>query len=326
MRYTDNIHQATWLGINIRNPFLIFNNFYLNTNHWIYMDFDGDFLSSNYNVNSGAQFKNMWRIKLDANKTGQLTERRLLRGGPKMLMPGFQNFQISISTDPSKKLGFESGTTFRKSDANSANAYEQWVGLTYRPTNTLWLYFTPGYVNQRNVMQYIGEKRVNNSPVYLLGEINQKTVSLSFRVDLAINPELTVQYYAQPYISAGKYSNIKKLTDYPKADKFADRIHIFSGNEIAYDAGNNNYNIDSNGDGNYDFSIANPDFNFKQVRSNFVVRWEYRPGSTLYLVWSQGRTGSAATGDFSYRNDLSDLYKLTPHNVFLVKLSYWFAL
>jgi hypothetical protein len=107
------------------------------------------------------------------------------------------------------------------------------------------------------------------------------------------------------------------------ADKFADRFHTFSGNEITYDAVANIYNID---DGTSNFTMSNPDFNFKQVRSNFVVRWEYRPGSTLYLVWSQGRTGSTPAGDFSYGNDLKDLYKLTPHNVFMVKLSYWFAL
>ena len=323
MRYSDVVHHAMWLGFSIYNPFSIFNYLYLNTNHWAYWNFDSDFLSSNINVNFDAQFKNMWGLSWDVNRVSQKIEPSMLRGGPKMIMPGSQNFNITITTDDSKKLGSQMGGSLSRGDANFENSYDYWAGFNYRPINALRLYINPGYTYQRNTMQYVAAKSVNNNPVYLFGEIRQKTVAITFRADLAINPELTIQYYAQPYISAGKYNNFKQITD-PIADKFADRFHIFSGNEIVYDAGN--YNIDSNGDGVSDFSIPNPDFNFKQVRSNFVVRWEYRPGSTLYLVWSQGRTGSTATGNFSYGNDFKDLYKITPHNVFLVKLSYWFAL
>ena len=212
-----------------------------------------------------------------------------------------------------------------RGDANSGSSHNFWLNFNYKPIDNLHLSLGPGYSFNRGAMQYISEETVNNNPVYLLGEIRQKTVTLTLRADLAITPDFSIQYYIQPFISAGKYSNFKQITN-PMADKFADRFHIFNGNEIEYDAGNNKYNIDSNGDGISDFSISNPDFNFKQARSNFVVRWEYRPGSTLYLVWSQGKTGSTATGDFSYGNDFKDLYKITPHNVFLVKLSYWFAL
>ncbi len=79
-------------------------------------------------------------------------------------------------------------------------------------------------------------------------------------------------------------------------------------------------------DGIEDYSISNPDFNFRQFRSNLVVRWEYLPGSTLYLVWSQGRTSSDTNGMFSYGQDMKDLFQIVPHNVFLVKFSYWFSL
>ena len=326
MRYSDVIHQATFLGFYIRNPFAVFNYLQVNGHHWAYWNYDSDFLSSNMRADISTQFrKSMLQVYIEMNRMSQNTSISMLRGGPKMIMPGNQSIYVGVTSNQSKKLGFQAAVRLGKGDADSENRQTYWVDFNYRPTNALRLYIKPEYTNQRNAMQYIGRRTVNNNPLYLFGEINQKTVAITFRADFAINPELTIQYYAQPYISAGKYSNFKQITD-PMADRFTDRFHTFSGNEIVHDAGSNIYNIDSNGDGISDFSIPNPNFNFKQVRSNFVVRWEYRPGSTLYLVWSQGRTGSTATGDFSYGNDFKDLYKITPHNVFLVKLSYWFAL
>ena len=325
MRSSDIIHHAVWVAFNVNNPFAIFNNLYINTNHWAYWNFDGDFLSSNININYHTQFKNLWRIDGEVNRTDQRIETGMLRGGPKMTMPGVQSSYLSMATNYSKKLIYEMGGSVGVGNANSQNWHDYWFNIYYRPTNALSLSIGPGYSYSKNTMQYISKQTVNNNPIYLFGEIQQKTVGITFRADYTINPELSIQYYAQPFISAGKYINIKHITD-PMADKFSNRFHIFDNNEITYDLLDNNYNIDINGNGVNDFSISNPDFNFKQVRSNLVVRWEYRPGSTLYFVWSQGRTGSSSKGDFSYGNDLKDLYKITPHNVFLVKLSYWFAL
>lgn len=86
------------------------------------------------------------------------------------------------------------------------------------------------------------------------------------------------------------------------------------------------YEVDENQDGALDYGFLNPDFNFFQFRSNLVIRWEYKPGSALYLVWSQGRTGLGVTGDFIYRDDIQSLFDIHPHNVFLVKFSYCFQL
>ena len=83
--------------------------------------------------------------------------------------------------------------------------------------------------------------------------------------------------------------------------------------------------MDENGDGTADYSFADPDFNFREFRSNLVIRWEYIPGSALYVVWSQGRTGFLPTGDFSFR-DVDGLFGLHPYDVFLVKFSYCFQL
>jgi len=155
--------------------------------------------------------------------------------------------------------------------------------------------------------------------------LDQKTVSFTFRLNYTFNPELSLEYYGQPFISAGKYTNFKRTTN-TNADRFADRYHNFAAGEISYDATANTYAIDEGGKGATDYSFSNPDFNFRQFRSNLVVRWEYLPGSTLFLVWSQGRTSSDTNGSFEYGNDMKQLFGVQPHNVFLVKFSYWFSL
>lgn len=87
----------------------------------------------------------------------------------------------------------------------------------------------------------------------------------------------------------------------------------------------NNYYFDENLDGTADYSIYNPNFNFQQFRSNLLFRWEYRAGSTLYLVWSQDRTNYDPAGSFSFRNGWNKMFDLHPKNIFMVKLSYWIS-
>ena len=167
---------------------------------------------------------------------------------------------------------------------------------------------------------------MNSDTRYIFAELDQKTVSFTFRLNYTINPELSLEYYGQPFISAGKYTNFKRITD-PNADKFENRFQLFSDNEITFNGTDNQYAIDEEPDGTDDYYIDNPDFNFRQFRSNLVIRWEYSPGSTLFLVWSQGRTSNASNGSFDYGNDMKDLFgETTAHNIFLLKFSYWFSL
>jgi hypothetical protein len=170
-------------------------------------------------------------------------------------------------------------------------------------------------------MQYVNTVTSDGQPVYLFGKLKQKTLSLTFRINYTINPELSIEYYGQPFISAGKYSSFKKVT-LPDAGKFRERFTDFTPAELTYDASSSTYYVNDGGT----YSFGNPDFNFRQFRSNLVIRWEYLPGSTLYLVWSQGRTSTDTNGMFSYGNDIKYLFRKTALNVFLIKFSYWFAL
>lgn len=325
MRYSDVIHQGTWVAYYMRNPFWIFNYFYLNTNYWMYWNFSGNLLSKNTNMNFNSQFKNKWSINGQFNRQSENISTTLLRGGPAIIIPGNQSFNLNVGSDPSKKLSFFLGNYHGSGDVKSSKSHEYYANINFRPSNSISISIEPDYGIQNYELQYVSSAGTNENPLYLFAKLDQKTLGITFRINYTINPELSIEYYGQPFISAGKYTDFKRITQ-PVGGTFRERFHTFATDEISFTSENNSYSVDENHDGIEDYSMSNPDFNFRQFRSNLVVRWEYLPGSTIYLVWSQGRTSSDSNGLFSYGNDMKDLFKITPHNVFLVKFSYWFAL
>jgi hypothetical protein len=138
---------------------------------------------------------------------------------------------------------------------------------------------------------------------YTFAHLEQKTYSFQARLNYTASPTLTVQAYAAPFISHGTYSAVRELSATPRAASYEDRFQVYPDPEIQADPGT---------------------FNFKQFNSNVVLRWEYRPGSALFLVWQQGRSDDRVYDDRSFRRDFSRLFDAHPDNTFLVKLSYWF--
>ena len=137
-----------------------------------------------------------------------------------------------------------------------------------------------------------------------------------------ITPDFTIQYYGMPFISAGKYNDFSYISD-SKASDFTDRFIRYTPDQLKYDESAQTWSVDENTDGTADYQFDNPDFNVFDFNSNLVIRWEYQPGSILYVVWTQSRNDSHSTGDFNFGNDVRDLFNKTyPHDVFLVKLSY----
>jgi hypothetical protein len=325
MRYSDVIHHGTWVAYYLRDPFSIFNNFYLNTNYWMYWNFSGKHLSTFVNTNFSSQFKNRWRINGNFTRKGENISTNLLRGGPSFVLPGSYELNLNLSTDQSKKFKFNIGNYHGLGDVKSYRYHEYWMGLNFRPVNALSISFSPDFAIENSQLQYVETTRINNDPRYIFAQLDQKTLSFTFRLNYTFSPELSIEYYGQPFISAGKYTNFKKITT-TDADKFSDRYYNFSSNEISYSTVGNTYSIDENGNGSAIYSFSNPDFNFRQFRSNLVVRWEYSPGSTVFLVWSQGRTSYDSNGIFKYGSDMKDLFGINPHNVFLIKFSYWFSI
>jgi len=156
---------------------------------------------------------------------------------------------------------------------------------------------------------------------YLMVEMDQTTISATLRLDFTLTPNLSIQYYGSPFITAGKYYNFKKLVD-PGGDTFADRFFEYEQSAQNYNKENEIWEIDYDHDGLTNYEISNLDFNYKQFNSNLVIRWEYKNGSALYLVWSQGVSDYIENGVFNYTKDMKNLFKADIENVVLLKFSY----
>jgi hypothetical protein len=193
-----------------------------------------------------------------------------------------------------------------------------------RPTNTLRISLSPGYSVRNDEFQYIRRASFNDDDRYIFGNIDQKVLSMSIRVNYNITPDLTIEYWGQPFIATGTYSKFKMITD-PQADELDDRYHVFTDDQITKEE--TYYGIDEDIDGTDDYAIGIPDFNVDEWLSNLVVRWEFMPGSTAYLVWSQSRDFYQTHSEFEVWDNLHDLFtNKKANNVFLVKLSYRFGL
>jgi hypothetical protein len=249
----------------------------------------------------------------------------MLRGGPAIKVPGYKRLFLGLSTNQQKKLTFNVRTNHTFSnEKNFEDSYYYQLTISYRPFKALRIDMSPGYNNSENELQYVTLKNFENNKRYILGRIERNTLSMSVRLNYNITPDLTIQYWGQPFIATGKYSDFKYVTN-SKADNAYDRFQYYSENQISYKENDEVYVIDEHANGQVDYEFDKPDFNVKEFLSNLVVRWEYQPGSTLYLVWSQNRSDFVNSGNFSFQDDVNQLFDQKAHNIFLVKVSYRFG-
>lgn len=325
LRSADTAMQYLWMGYCFYKPFSIFRNLNINFNQWTGWNFDGERIFAGGNINAWAQFKNYWSLSFGINRQFSGLSQSALCGGPLLRVAPAVNIWTSVQTDMRKKLRLSVNGQWRKAlngDNLSLNLGPQ---ISYNPVPAFDLSLRPSYSVFRSELQYVNTAEFAGEKRYLVGKIDQKTVSMTMRLNLSLTPDLSIQFYGMPFISAGKYSRFKIITE-PRAKEWQNRYHLFGENEIGYDTGSGTYAVDENGDGITDYSFANPDFNFLQFRSNLVLRWEYRPGCTLFLVWSQGRTEFGYSGLMDFSEDLGTLFSSKPDNVFLLKISYNFNL
>ena len=321
---SDYFNEAVWGGYRLWEPFSIFRSMNINASQWSGWDFAGRHLYTGINLNFNTQFKNYWSFGTGINYQFFDIDRHQLRGGPALRAPGGTGNWFNVSSDSRKKLSFGISMRNRWGNDQYTKSFGTSLRIRYRPLDFLQISVEPGYNNQKQQIIYVGTFDYNDEDQYVLSAIKQEIISADIRINLSITPDLSIQFWGQPFLFSGDYSDYKKVTD-PMADNWKDQYHSFTDNEITYDENENMYLIDDNGDGHTDYSFDNPDFSFYEFRSNLVIRWEYIPGSTAYLVWSQGRTGDSPDGRFSFSENVNRLLDVHPENVFLLKISYRFS-
>jgi len=332
LQQADRIMPIIWAGYNQWEPKWIYRRFNLNGDLYTIYNFGGTRVQSGLEGNANMTLKNYWNVWTGGNISTSSMDPSMLRGGPIMKTPGRINARIGFSTDNRKKLGLEFYTNFNKGFENYYINSNTGIDLSYKPTNYLRLSLSPGYSSSYSELQYVTRTDNDGDDRYIFASIDRKTINTSLRVNLNLSPDLTIQYWGQPFVASGRFYDYKYITD-PVADEYHDRFHVYSDGELTPQDGYNQ--IDENMDGTIDYTFDTGDFNVKEFLSNLVVRWEYSPGSSVYLVWSQTRSGYNPTGRMDYFNDMGNLFNrdlfrdddnYALKNVFLVKFSYRFGL
>ncbi|MFA6125777.1 MAG: DUF5916 domain-containing protein [Bacteroidales bacterium] len=325
MRSADNILPIFWAGYRFTKPFWIFRSVSLNTNHWTGFDLGLNYQGYGGNINANASFKNMWELGAGLNWDTQTIETSLLRGGPAFQTPSRLAPWIYIGTDQRKKLSLNLNGYGNRYAEGHASMKGLQVSLNYKPINALSISVSPNFTSSYSNLQYIEQNSYGSEPRYIFGSINQTVLGVSLRINLTLTPTLTIQYWGQPFMASGLFSDLKYITN-PMADTYSDRYHVYTAEQLSCFQADGYCDVDENMDKIADYTISYPDFNVKEFKSNLVVRWEYRPGSVVFLVWSQGRSGYDAYGDFSFGRDFKSLTNIQPRDILLVKFSYRFGL
>jgi len=287
-------------------------------------NFDGDKEADGIFTMGNLWMKNFHRLRFNFGVNFESYSTRHTRGGPTVKLPEGYNGAIGFSTDQRKDITID-GDFYYGGDALGGNNYSLQLGGSWRASEAVRLTIYPGYEWNYDAGQWIANyddpAAVNTYGTrHIFGFLDQKTLFATIRLDYTFTPTMSLQLFAQPFISIGKYSDIKEF-ERERTSDFT--VYGTKGTTIKYDKENGEYEINPGGGAN-SFRIENPDFNFKSLRLNIIYRWEFLPGSTLFLVWSHDRTNFDDPGEFQMGKSFSNLINSESNNIFMAKVTYWF--
>ncbi len=286
-------------------------------------NFDGDPLQGDATAAAIWQLPNYWQALLLTEQIPSFLDDRQTRGGPVVRRPGQRAYELQLTTD-SRAPVVLSGPVLYVGDDEGGHMLEVNPTLTFKPAPNVTLSAGPDWQDARLTDQYVTAVADPSAVAffgnrYVFSHIDETQLALSARADVTFTPALSLQLYAQPLIFSGHYYDFEEYA--------APRVltKLIYGQDVGTIAATSaGYTIDPDGAGPAaPFTVANPDFNFRSLRGTGVLRWEWRPGSTLYLVWTQTRSDTAPLGNFDFARDRAALFAARPANVFLLKVSYW---
>jgi hypothetical protein len=308
--------QQDKAGKNFRDYFLYW---YANQT-W---NFGGTTIYRSVNAQAQGTLKNFWYVDAFAGYSPHYYSDRFTRGGPESMVPSSANVGFDVTSDSRRQVIIGGGANYShdESGTTSPSAY---LNVDWRPTTSLRIRFQPNWSGGMQTGQFV---RSVSDPLatstfggrYVFADIHQTTLAMDTRVEWTFTPNVSLQMYAQPFVASGRYENFKEF-EKPRTYDFAqygkDRGTITRASGV--------YTVDPDGTGAApSFQFGDPNFNVRNLRGNAVLRWEYRPGSALFFVWQQERSGFEPIGDFDARRDIGDIFNTQPTNVFLIKATYW---
>lgn len=297
-------------------------------------NYGGDLVGAGIGANVSGQLTSYWSGFLRFGHQFRSFNDRLTRGGPLAQDPAGTSLTAFASSDFRKAYTLNAFGNLGWDEAGARRASIN-LGVGLKPASNWDVRVGPNISRSRSVAQYV--TTVTDTLAirtfgrrYIFADLEQTTFGLETRVNVTFTPALTLEMYAQPFLSSGDYEGLKELHA-PRTFQF-DRYGSELGT-VARDS-HGTYTVDPDGSGPArTFQVSDRDFTFRSLRGNAVLRWEWRPGSTLFLVWQQSRSESLTAlssdsaygrvGNFDLNRDARELFGLNPDNIFVIKVNYW---
>jgi hypothetical protein len=304
LRRADILDWSTWAALSFRNARGIYRWAQVNSNHWEQWNTSGLRLDNAVNVNGHMGLKTNWDVHLGTtfNRLTKSFCDRCTRGGPPLRQSRGIFPWGGINTDSRRVVSGGLWTNLGFYDEGQSYNWSLDPYVNLRFSTQLQMSISPSLSRSINNTQWFGNfTDAGGLTHYTFAHLDQRTVAMSARFNYTATPNLTFEFYGQPFIARGRYTDVRETSATPGADEYDDRF-------VSYTPPS-------------DAKLA---FKLTQLRTNAVMRWEYRPGSTLFVVWTQGRFDDEnKKPDQSWREDYRDLFTLHPTNTFLLKLAYW---
>ncbi|WP_280745990.1 MULTISPECIES: DUF5916 domain-containing protein [unclassified Parabacteroides] len=310
LKQADGISNETEIRFKQTDVWKIFRSNTLMLSQGNKWDYGGNVIDNHVNFQWESMFLNRFELSIYENFAWNWVETRQLRGGPDMRYDPYFYTIVTFNTDKAKRVMFKVKYVgdMETDGYNKFNTLSP--SLTFRLGNHTYLSGQFDYSWNNDNLQYVGTippegntAGQHSQATYLMGRMKQKTYGLTMKLQVNVTPDVSVQFYGSPFTSSGTFSDFKEAAD-TKSKTYNKRFHAY----------------------NAEIPFGNPDFSFNEFRSNLVARWEYMPGSTLYLVWEHSMSDRQNQHVSGWGNNLDHMFGLPSTNTFMIKLNYWFDL
>jgi hypothetical protein len=324
LQEADRTIQFLWVQRRWLEPGKVIRRAWLNFNQHAVWTYGGERTGLGGNVNGSWQFLNYWGGNLGVEFNAENLVTGALRGGPAFLRPVTTSAWGGFYTDNRKPLrvGLH-GFAFLQ-PASDTWGYNVSVPITWRAASNLDITVSPRFFRNYDTWQYLQQDVVADSTHYIFGMLSLREASMTVRLNWTFTTNVSLQVYAQPFVSVGDYVGLRDVLD-PRGATFDDRFRDFTDDDLIVDE-NGDISIDLDGSGDGDIFVGQPDFEVLSFRSNVVLRWEYLLGSTLFLVWQHGRADVTDNDQFQVWDGVQGMFRLPAENVFMIKVNYWLSL
>lgn len=320
----DQLFQFGFASYRDDDPGDMFLNYRINLNAYSVRDLDPRLMFYGGNVNGGGLLKNHWSFWGGLELNRNLWQNSALRGGPALRRDNAVATWWEVASDAREAVSAGANMFYTHTPATDSYVGEVAFFTKVQAASNIEISAQPAVSVSANDQQYIDQVRDAQGALrYLVGRIRQTSASLTLRVSWTFSPRLSFQAYAQPFLATGKYAHYKEVTN-ASASRPADRYSVIEPGD--YRTMDDTIFVDRDGNGAAEYSFEKPDFGVRELRSTLVLRWEYRPGSSVFAIWSHGQESSDYDGDFRFGRGLSRLGEAEAEDIVMIKANYWIGL